>query len=248
MGLFVCGMCRVINSLTGGFIMATVQVITAKEFGKSYAILEAKVSSNDEDLARVLSKLPDYDAYIKFRTEFKEGALGAGYRESGFDMLWSRIIGRLAADFAYTVPKKPVTTEASAKVAKSREKKKAETDELLKLPEEEIKKRIDSLGKAISESAVKGEVNKAATSEATRYLKALETKRKESSKAAGEEKKQLVETLRGWLKDAPIEVLKAMEVAGRAKMQELHDAKKQADEVPLVDQPQVEKNKKRRAA
>ena len=222
--------------------------ITAKEFGKSYALLEAKVSSNDEDLFNVLSKLPDYDAYIKFRTEFKEGALAAGYRETGFDMFWSRIMARLVADFGYTVPRKPVTTEGSKAAAAAKEKSKAAVNALIEKPEAELIENINKLAQASAESAAKGQPNAAAAAEISRMMKALATKRKQAAKGLETEKKVLLETLREWLKTAPMEVLKAMEVAGRAKMQELHDAKKQADEIPPVDMPAVKRNAKKKAA
>lgn len=195
--------------------------VTPEQFGKSYALLEAKQSSNDEDLFSVLGKLPDYAAYIDFRTKFKAGAIAAGYIETGFDKLWSRIVARLVADFGYTVPVKPVTTKGSEAVAKSREKKKSAVAELVALPEDEIKARIDSLGKAIAKSAAKGETNLAATTEANRYFKALEAKRKESSKAANEETKQLIAELREIIKSAPVDTLKAMLAAAKADIQKL---------------------------
>ena len=201
---------------------------TPEQFGKSYALLEAKQSSNDEDLFRVLNVLPDYAAYIDFRTKFKAGAIAAGYIETGFDKLWSRIVARLVADFGYTVPVKPVTTKGSEAVAKSREKKKSAVAELVALPEEEIKARIDTLGKAIAQSAAKGETNLAATVEANRYFKALEAKRKESGKAANEEVKQLSAELREIIKGAPVDVLKAMLTAAKAEMQKLAEPAKPA--------------------
>lgn len=201
--------------------MNAVQV-TPEQFGKSYALLEAKQSSNDEDLFRVLNVLPDYAAYIDFRTKFKAGAIAAGYIETGFDKLWSRIMARLVGDFGYNVPAKPVTTKGSEAVAKSREKKKSAIAELVALPEAEIKAKIDTLGKAIAQSAAKGETNLAATVEANRYFKALEAKRKEAGKAANEETKQLAAELRDIIKGAPVDVLKAMLSAAKAAMQQIH--------------------------
>lgn len=201
--------------------MANIQSITPEQFGKSYAILESKVASNDEDLARVLSGLPDYTAYLDFRTKFKAGAIGAGYLESGFDTLWSRIMARLAENYDYTIPAKPITTKESAKVSESRKKTNEAIATIAALPEDEIKARLDTLGKAIAEAAAKGVPNTAAVTESGRYFKALEAKRKEASKADNEEAKQYKEALRDMMKAAPLAVLKAMLEAGRIAQQEL---------------------------
>lgn len=191
--------------------------MTPEQFGKSYALLEAKVSSNDEDLFRVLNALPDYAAYIDFRSKFKAGAIAAGYIETGFDKLWSRIIARLAETFSYSIPAKPITTKESAKVSESKKKANAEIEKLVELPETEIRARIDTLGKAIAESAAKGEVNKAATSEAARYFKALEKQKREANKSQDSEAKALRDELREIIKTASVDQLKAMLIASRVQ-------------------------------
>ncbi len=191
--------------------------MTPEQFGKSYALLAAKESANDEDLFRVLSVLPDYPAYIDFRSKFKTGAIAAGYIETGFDKLWSRIIARLAETFSYSIPAKPITTKESAKVSESKKKASAEIEKLAELPEADIRARIDSLGKAIAESAAKGEVNKAATNEASRYFKALEKQKREASKEFDAEAKALRDELREVIKTASVDQLKSMLIAAKVQ-------------------------------
>jgi hypothetical protein len=103
---------------------ATPKLSRAFTFGVSFATREKLAFADIEELARIIPVL-SYDDYLKFREEFKAGALSEGYQESGFNQLWSEKVLSPLKTLGIFPPAKPVVTKDSEKVKKSREKAKA---------------------------------------------------------------------------------------------------------------------------
>ena len=178
-------------------------VKTPEQFGALYASHEIEQGNNDAALFAAISKLP-YADYLAFRDGFKSGAIKAGYIETGFPMLWSRTMGRLASDFGFQIPVKPVTSKDSLRSIKSREKAKAETDTLAKLSIAELNAKRETLTPAIKAGDIK------ALREDLTIVKAINKARKDQEKGAESEVKNLRAELREIIKTAKVETLRAM--------------------------------------
>lgn len=183
-------------------------VKTPEQFGALYASHEIAQGNNDAELFASISALP-YADYLAFRDGFKSGAIKAGYIETGFPMLWSRTMGRLASDFGFQIPEKPVTTKDSLRSIKSREKAKAETDMLAKLSIAELSAKRETLTPAIKSGDIK------ALREDLAIVKAINKVRKDQEKGAESEVKNLRAELREIIKTASVETLRAMLTASK---------------------------------
>ncbi len=183
-------------------------VKSAAQFGALYASHELAQSKNDGELFAALAPL-SYADYVTFRELFKGGAVQAGYIETGFPMLWSRTMGRLATDFGFQIPIKPVTAKQSVKNAASREKAKAKQSEFAKLSIPEMQAKREALTPAIKAGDVK------ALREDIAIVTAINKARKDQEKGAESEVKNLRAELRELIKTASVETLRAMLAASK---------------------------------
>jgi len=186
----------------------------AFNFGVSFATREKAEFSDIEKLAGIVSKLSWAD-YETFRGEFKAGAISAGYQESAFNQLWSSRILAPLKTLGVFPPAKPMIAEGSKANAKSREKKKAVTNELAGKTPAELEKMRDTLTADIKAGKVD------ALKKDLAIVQALNKLRKESDKKAkaGEsaELKSMRSEISDYVKGATREQLTALLATIRAK-------------------------------
>lgn len=157
--------------------MKNTNISTAQNYGQAYAKAEALQAQNDQDILAILTGL-DFTEYGAWRDDFKAGAKAAGYAAP--DMLWSRLIKRLAEFYGFTAPKSP-KVESVAKA----EKRKAEKVTMAEVKAQCAGKTEADIFAEAAEAMHKGEAERAKllTSAALSLAKDAEKAAKDAERA-----------------------------------------------------------------
>lgn len=150
---------------------------TAQSYGKAYAKAEQTQAQNDQDVAAILAPMK-FAEYTAWRDDFKAGATSAGYAAP--DMLFSRLVKRLAEFYGFAAPK----SQKADSVNKA-EKRKAEKETLADIKVQCAGKSEQDILSEAAEAIMAGEASKAKllTSAALSLAKDAEKAAKDAERA-----------------------------------------------------------------